>query len=89
MFYVYPFSGSCVFALMNAPMFPGGLSWANLVLNMTSMAVMVCLLGASSGSMLYVYFSGYLFHHAGPASIMYLQVGKTRSLKIHIYIYIH
>ena len=71
---------SCSYALMLGPIFPGGISWANLQLDLNSMAVMVIMIGCSSGSMLYIYISGYFFQYMGPHSMMYIQVALIGGL---------
>ena len=61
--------------LLVSPLFPCGLAWANLHLEMNSMAVMICILGSSSGILCYVYLTGFLLDKYGTTSFMYVELG--------------
>ncbi len=53
-------------------LFPSGMSWANLHLQMNAMAVFVLIFGAGMGGATYQYMSGYFFQHGGPSGMMYV-----------------
>ena len=52
--------------------FPNGMSWANLKMNMNSVAVMVLMMGVSTGGFIYQYTTGYLFENEGAETLMYV-----------------
>ena len=54
--------------------FPNGMSWANLRMNMNSVAVMVLMVGGSCGGFIYQYTTGYLFENEGPRTLMYIML---------------
>lgn len=58
-------------------LFPSGMSWANLHMQMNSMAVMVLMIGSSCGGFIYHYLPGYLFKYVGPHSFMYVMVAYS------------
>ena len=58
-----------------AVVFPNGMSWANLHMQMNSVGTMVFLVGGSVGGFIYQYLTGYLFENKGEASLMYVMVG--------------
>ena len=63
---------SCSMGLFLSIVFPNGMSWANLRMNMNSVAVMVLMVGGSCGGFIYQYLTGYLFENQGPETLMYI-----------------
>lgn len=57
--------------------FPNGMSWANLHLQMNSVGVMVLMVGGSCGGFIYQLTAGTLFENQGPESLMYVMVGYS------------
>ena len=60
--------------------FPNGMSWANLRMDMNSVAVMVLMVGGSCGGFIYQYTTGYLFENEGPQTLMYIMFGYSIAL---------
>ena len=58
-------------------LFPSGMSWGNLHLQMNSMTVMMAMMGGSVGGFVYHYLSGYLFEYYGPRSFLYVMLGYS------------
>ncbi|XP_013418265.1 sodium-dependent glucose transporter 1A-like [Lingula anatina] len=63
---------NCVLGLFHAPLFPGGMAWANLYLEMTSVATAVLLIGSATGGFVYQWITGALFDVYGPDSLVYV-----------------
>ena len=66
---------SAVLGLFLSPIFPTGLAWLNLYVEMSGMAVALVFVGSASGGMFYQWITGYLFHNTGARSLMYVMVG--------------
>ncbi len=62
-------TGFCVSIL-----FPCGMSWANIYLNMNSISLMILLFGSNAGALAYNYVTGYMFETEGPQILMYVLV---------------
>ena len=73
---------SCFMGLFVAVVFPNGMSWSNIYLDMNSMAVMVILCGGSVGGFLYTPITGSLFENVGPETLMYVMVAYAVLLAI-------
>ena len=71
---------TCFMGFFISIVFPNGMSWSNLHLDMNSVAVMVLMVGSSCGSFIYQYMTGYLFENEGPQSLMYVMVGYSVAL---------
>lgn len=58
--------------LMNGPMYPTGVSWANIYLNMTGVAITLLVLGAGLGGYTITKLIGHLYDVFGPQQFVYL-----------------
>lgn len=67
---------TCVFGVLISIVFPNGMSWANLHLDMNSMAVMILVIGAGCGDFAYNYLTGFLFDK-DPQNLMYVMLGYS------------
>ena len=73
---------SCFMGIFISLVFPNGMSWSNLQLQMNSMAVMLLLFGGSVGGFFYQAVTGSLFENVGPETMMYVMVGYAVALAI-------
>ncbi len=64
---------SCLCGACLAVGYPNGLAWANVYLDVNSMAVMVACLGSSCGDFAYNYATGFLFEK-DPRNLMYVMI---------------
>ena len=65
-----------------AQVFPSGMAWSNIYLDMNSVAVMVLFLGGSAGGALYQYLPGFLIRNFGQETFMYVMVVYSVGLLI-------
>ncbi len=70
---LWAFTG--LLGLFLSPVFPSGLAWSNLYVEMKGLAITVVYIGASVGAIVYQWVTGYLFDAQGPASLMYVVIG--------------
>ncbi len=70
---LWAFTG--ILGLFLSPIFPGGLAWSNLYVEMKGLAITVVYIGASIGAIIYQWLTGYLFDYEGPATLMYVMLG--------------
>ncbi len=61
-------------------LFPAGLSWISLHLDLNAMAVMLLQVSATVGAMIYQYVTGYLIQRYGHQTLMYIMVASAASL---------
>ena len=66
---------TAVLGLFLSPIFPSGLAWSNMYVEMKGLAVTVVYIGASVGAIVYQWVTGYLFEYEGPATLMYVILG--------------
>ncbi len=71
---------TCILGLFLSPVFPSGLAWSNLYVEMKGLAVTVVYIGASVGAIIYQWVGGYLFEYHGPATLMYVMLGYALTL---------
>ena len=64
-----------VLGLFLSPIFPSGLAWSNLYVEMKGLAVTVVYIGSSVGAIVYQWVTGYLFEYQGPETLMYVILG--------------
>ena len=65
-------------------LFPAGMAWANRHLDVNGMLVMVLIVGANTGALVYKYITGVLFDSTGPESLMYVNFAAA-SLIVVVY----
>lgn len=63
---------TCILGFFTSLLFPSGMAWANLHLNMNSMSVMVLLCGSSLGQIPYNYLAGFAFEEFGPNAVQWV-----------------
>ena len=63
---------NCCFGFLISVPFPNGMAWANLYLDMNSMATMVLLMGNSFGGLVFQAWAGYVYDNHSPDAVLYL-----------------
>lgn len=63
---------NCLFGIQIAVPFPNAMAWANLYLDMNSMATMILLMGNSFGGMAFQAWAGSLYDNRGPDTVFYI-----------------
>ena len=66
--------------------FPSGMSWANLNMQINSVGVMVLTMGGACGGFIYQYIPGYLLEYVGNRTLMYVMVAYAVLLAINFVI---
>ena len=64
-----------ILGLFLSPIFPSGLAWSNMYVEMKGLAITVVYIGASIGAIIYQWVTGYLFEYEGPPTLMYVILG--------------
>ena len=84
---IWVFPKSLIIWIFSVPMgyfmaqvFPSGMSWSNIYLDMNSIAVMVLFIGTSAGGVIYQYLPGYLLKNYGQETLMYVMVAYGAGL---------
>ncbi len=70
---------SCLCGLCIAVAYANGMAWANVYLDVNSMAVMVAFVGSSCGDFAYNYATGFLFEK-DPRNLMYVMIFASSSM---------
>ena len=73
---------TCFMGIFIAVMYPSGMTWASMHLNMNSMAVMLLVFGGACGGFIYQGVTGSLFENVGPETLMYIMVVYSLALAL-------
>jgi fucose permease len=65
---------TCFMGFFIGMVYPNGMAWSNLHLDMNSMSVMLLSFAGSFGGFVYTSLTGSLFENVGPETLMYIMV---------------